>query len=653
MRLTHARIQHFRSVEDSEEFEVNDTTCLVGKNESGKTAILEALESINPADKNKITFDKVRDYPRRYLTQYDSRHPEKDATFVITKWRMDDSDKETISNEFGPDSLDDDVIEIRKAYDGKKAWRVPINEPQALKYIKDQYNLSASEQSVVSSHPTSKELLNHLESLNQKSDKLNKLQQELSRFSNGNLISHAIDLLNKRLPMFLYSSHYDRMSGRIAVHKLQEDDENKTLAPGDKIFLEFLQYSGTTLNELKDIRRYEELKAKVEAASTTVTDQIFEYWSQNDSLSIVFDPHEGKPDDQPPFNVGTVMDARVYNSLHRVTVPFSERSAGFVWFFSFLVHFSQVRERHDNLVILLDEPGLSLHGKAQGDLLRYIEEKLKPYHHVIYSTHSPFMVPPANLASVRTVEDVVEVKPPRTLVPRGTKIRNDLQTTEKETIFPLQGALGYEITQTLFVGENNLLVEGPSDVLYILAMSNELRRRDRMSLDSRWTLCPTGGIDNVWAFLSLFTGAQMNVAVLADLAVGGKKKVERLRQSELLHQSQIYTVADFTGREESDIEDLLGEQLFIDLVNRAYNLGAENQVTREGLQRHAESSQRLVVQIESYFCTLPEPIPIFNHYVPAYWITRHPEILESDNEHILEALCRFESLAQTYDKLLD
>jgi hypothetical protein len=41
-----------------------------------------------------------------------------------------------------------------------------------------------------------------------------------------------------------------------------------------------------------------------------------------------------------------------------------------VWFFSFLVKFAQVKADGKPLVLLLDEPGLTLHGKAQGDLLR-------------------------------------------------------------------------------------------------------------------------------------------------------------------------------------------------------------------------------------------------------------------------------------------
>src|ERR1700722_2273100 len=102
------------------------------------------------------------------------------------------------------------------------------------------------------------------------------------------------------------------------------------------------------------------------------------------------------------------MRARIYNQLHDMTVSFSDRSAGFVWFFSFLVLFSQVKKKHGNVIILLDEPGLNLHAKAQADLLKFINEELKPHHQVIYSTHSPFMVPADDLSSVRTVEDVVK-----------------------------------------------------------------------------------------------------------------------------------------------------------------------------------------------------------------------------------------------------
>lgn len=59
--------------------------------------------------------------------------------------------------------------------------------------------------------------------------------------------------------------------------------------------------------------------------------------------------------------------------------------------------------------LLLDEPGLTLHGLAQADLLRSFTEKLEPHHQIVYSTHSPFMVPHDNIMASRIVEDLVEV----------------------------------------------------------------------------------------------------------------------------------------------------------------------------------------------------------------------------------------------------
>ena len=113
--------------------------------------------------------------------------------------------------------------------------------------------------------------------------------------------------------------------------------------------------------------------------------------------------------DPSPFNDGWIFSTRIVNERHRASVNFDERSSGFIWFFSFLIWFSQMKENYaDKLVVLLDEPGLTLHGKAQQDLLRYIREKLQPEYQVIYTTHSPFMLDVENIFSLRTVEDVVK-----------------------------------------------------------------------------------------------------------------------------------------------------------------------------------------------------------------------------------------------------
>jgi predicted ATP-dependent endonuclease of OLD family len=96
-----------------------------------------------------------------------------------------------------------------------------------------------------------------------------------------------------------------------------------------------------------------------------------------------------------------------------------------------------MRQDTDNVIVLLDKPGLTLHGKAQADLLRYVEEELLPAHQVIFSTHSPFMVPPKRLADCRVVEDVIVYDDKHRPSSEGTKITEDVMSTDKDTIFPL------------------------------------------------------------------------------------------------------------------------------------------------------------------------------------------------------------------------
>lgn len=116
----------------------------------------------------------------------------------------------------------------------------------------------------------------------------------------------------------------------------------------------------------------------------------------------------------------------------------------------------QIKKKHPDLIILLDEPGLSLHARAQEDLLRYIDEELAPRHQVIYTTHSPFMIP-RQLVRVRTVHDVWYDKHGEIIV-EGTKVGDDVLSTDPDTVFPLQTALGYELTHSLFVGKKTLCV---------------------------------------------------------------------------------------------------------------------------------------------------------------------------------------------------
>ena len=85
MLLKDVRIQDYRSVEDSGTVPIEiDVTCLVGKNESGKTAFLQALHLLNPLNpiKNKTQYDEVMDYPSRKSSAYKKTREANPATVV-------------------------------------------------------------------------------------------------------------------------------------------------------------------------------------------------------------------------------------------------------------------------------------------------------------------------------------------------------------------------------------------------------------------------------------------------------------------------------------------------------------------------------------------------------------------------------------------
>ena len=178
-----------------------------------------------------------------------------------------------------------------------------------------------------------------------------------------------------------------------------------------------------------------------------------------------------------------------------LSLPFEERSSGFQWFFSFLSAFSEYDYNEEPVVILLDEPGIGLHARAQADFLRLIDERLAQRCQVIYTTHSPFMIQPGKLERARVVEDRGREV--------GAVISSDVLTTDTDTLFPLQGALGYDLAQHLFIGPDNLVVEGTSDLIYLSVLSGYLIDQDREGLNERWTITPVGGADLVPTFVAL------------------------------------------------------------------------------------------------------------------------------------------------------
>jgi hypothetical protein len=570
---------------------------------------------------------------------------------ITTRWELDDADLAALRDVLGPDALKGTEVTVKRGYDNRNYWTVPVDELTVLKHLISASSLHTEEAAEADKFPTVKGLKGHLEALGENASERHKqlLAVLTKHFAGGTAVLAAVEILAKRMPKFLYFSQYDRMSGQVALEALIKRKSDNQLTSEDRVFLAFLGLVGTSVEDLSQTKQFEPLIAKLEAVSNKISRDIFEYWSQNRHLKVQFRLDAALPNDPPPFNSGWIMRTRIHNAHHEVTVSFDERSTGFVWFFSFLVLFSQVKKTHgDNVIILLDEPGLSLHAKAQADLLRYINEKLRPQHQVIYTTHSPFMIPAEDLMSARTVEDVA-VERDGNIQILGTKVGDRVLSTDRDTLFPLQSALGYEITQSLFVGEHTLLVEGPSDYLYLKVFSDELKARGRIHLDPRWVICPTGGIEKVSAFMILFGGNRLHVAVLVDFAKGQKKRVDELRRTKLLRDGHVLSADMYAGQDEADTEDLIGRAAYMALINHSYGL-------KDGMQLDPARGQgkpgRVLKETEEHFATLPPSAPEFDHFRPAAYLLENRSDMLRNLPELDAVLDRFEKLFADLNALL-
>jgi hypothetical protein len=258
------------------------------------------------------------------------------------------------------------------------------------------------------------------------------------------------------------------------------------------------------------------------------------------------------------------------------------------------------------------------------------------------------MVDPKNFDRVRIVRDrsmeEAELLP---INERGTKVFADILKADPDSLFPLQGALGYDIAQTLFVGPNCLVVEGVSDLLYLTTISGILGQMGKVDLSAKWTVTPVGGSDKVPTFVALL-GSQkhLTVATLIDLQKGDQQSIDNLYKQKLLAKKNVRTFADFTAQTEADIEDMFDRQFYLDLVNAEYASELQAPITVADLGKQP----RVLVNVESHLEAHPLKSGSFNHYRPARRFAEKVGTLASKLD--VPTLDRFEAAFKALNTLL-
>ena len=586
MKLTRARVVNYRSIDDSSWVNIDDVTALVGKNESGKTAFLQAIRKINSISGDEDGFT-IRDYPRKGYIKYKKIHEQSPCEVAQAEFELTPEEVGEIEANFGNGVLASNKVIVTKNYKNDRAWKIELSESSSNSPNKNTFTQP--------SNPTPTSFQNPVQNIEPSIGVSEKIAEQF---------------MERWLPKFVYFDNYSLMRGKISINELRERSENGgPLDDADRTFLSLLTLSGVSLEDLEKDLGYEDIKVELESASITITDEIFEYWQQNRQLKVEFDVSQADPRDPAPLNEGKILHVRIENARHRVTVSFDERSKGFVWFFSFLSYFSHLEETETgDLIILLDEPGTALHAMAQKDFLRFMDERLSPRCQVLYSTHSPFMIDLDKLHRIRLVQDMDGV---------GTVISDDAVHNDRETVFPLQMALGYQMAQTLFLAPHCLMVNSPSDLIYLQVLGDMVTEVSGVRIDPRWVIIPVGSTDNLSTFVTLLGDNYVSVAVMMDLTPTNKEKIEAINKKNESEGENPVKWVQVTRVRDADIEDLFDPKVYLELVNLSYATQLDEPLTMRTI---TDSNPRIVERLKAYFSRMGIDGGVFDRYVPASYL---------------------------------
>lgn len=582
MQLIAFRVLNYRSILDSDWVDTSDITVIVGKNESGKTSLLKALHKFNPFRPESYSID--REWPRGHRNQ---RSP--DAPVVEVRFEFTEAEQAQLA-QFTQAAAATTGVEIAKTYKGDFRYKfLPADFPDqhdpkefvtAVRRAASHATESAStalSSAIETSTKQAAEVLegtgiaefrNRVAALTQAVDQavqadnscdsaaaqaFKQVLAELNtRAGTPSPKKQAEEVTEKLLPVFIYMDDHRPFSGLAYLNQIKERKDKGQLTEEDKTILMILEMAGLDFEKehgRASAQDKEQRMLDMNDASLTLTNMIAHHWSQR-RYNVRFEAD------------GHHLIAFVSDELQPALVPLNERSKGFQWFFSFDMTFMYETDgTFKNAVILLDEPGLHLHAAAQRDLLARMREYAQG-NQLIYTTHMPFMIDMNRLDNIRVCVESKDV---------GTKATSDFYAADEHARFPLQAALGLSISQSLFVGQFNLVVEGVTDFWLLSTVATMLREAGRPSLDERIVITPCGGATKAAYVGTMLQGQQLNVVVLLDSDPEGRKVAEGLIKQWIMKDRHVLLIGNAIGRgDDCTVEDLFPLDYYLTFVNQAY-----------------------------------------------------------------------------------
>ena len=600
MRLRKFRVQAFRCIHDSGDIVVGDLAAFVGRNESGKTTILQALTML---DKDEVISELD-------LCDEMTEHLKSEIRIVEGDFELNQDETEIVKEKFPGLQLKKLKIfrtnknpEIQYDFGDIK---IDQKEDENLEYWQ---NITKQLSNFVESIPNyiSKKLDTDFFTGNTPKDK-KIIQAELDEFDNTlqaiateeqqviseweetytNIIKNVekilIDntesdalknfIIDSLHPRFVYFSDYKKILGNINLTEYIKESENGAAAGIE--YIEGFDRAETVRNLLYlaelEVEKLEELKNSpsklikfLNTASRNLTQRLNPSW-KGEAINV-----------ELRLNPGNILSV-VISDVHKDgtitnTGLLNRRAEGFKWTFSFIVNFAAETQRSElkEAILLLDEPARNLHPTQQtgiSDLLK----NLAGSNQVLYATHSPFMIfdyTPGNLL-------VVELDRKTHL----SKIFYEYWKADDATLTPILYGLSKGLVDSITdreVGNNSrplIIVETMSDTMYLNAF-------DKFLQDPNISMNPLNVVPaytkNSVLPLSIFHHNHgYNTFVLLDNDYESKQIAEQLKNNKFSETQIIFFERD--GNLLQSMEDYMVTEDYLYAVNQTYEI----KLRREG-----------------------------------------------------------------------
>lgn len=538
IQLQSFHIKNYRSIKDTKKIEISDkVTVLAGKNESGKTNVLNAIltaynddfedddipVNIQDADPTvKLSFKFNSKYIEKKLGV--SLEEQKNYTMALTR------SKSTV-DVFEGSIIDYFVDLFTEQYNLEEKYQKYIKKDKIKKLITD---LAGNEDNII------KNLDNYFNISNIGDTEERSVIIEYIKEVIENV--KIREKINKLIPKIVY---FDSFTDILPDELTKEQIQSATFEEDERAFMNLLYLLGISKQEFTKMIKGDERNQSREfkRISNEITNKYNNVYMQ-EKVSIGLDKN------------GNKIFVQIFNEGDKDNdIKPSQRSKGFQWFLAFYLLLNSIEEDKD-AIILIDEPGLYLHATAQDDVLKFLNNEID--NQVIFTTHSPYLLDINKLNSLK-------------LVVRGNSGTNIVQKyydcKDQETITPLVTAIGYNISKNpIELGNGlNVITEGISDRFYLLAFLKLYNIKKKINV------IPSTGSQNIHLLISLCIGWSLDYKILLDNDRGATalEKIKELYTDENEMNSRI-----IWSSENGAIENVFSAQ-----DKSKYTISKNNKVT--------------------------------------------------------------------------